>query len=234
MPGIELDEAQRRDLLQSIQDRGVDYVVQEAVTLSSMPVWRDGRLQPRPFTLRLFLGKFGDRWQLMPGGFVRIAENADARAVSLQQGGATADAWVLSDGPVGETTLLPTPERMAVQRAVGMLPSRAADNLFWVGRYVERLEATLRLVRALINRMAEADDTAAPIIASIDALFESWNAIPSETRQAPAGLVARTVLLGGELEGSLSWLTKAHASQPPSFGIAFRPMRGGRSTIWSR
>ena len=209
MPGVELDEAQYRSLLQSIQDRGVDYVVQEAVTLSSMPVWRDGRLQPRPFTLRLFLGKLGDSWQLMPGGFVRIAEHADARAVSLQHGGATADAWVLSDGPVGETTLLPTPERITVQRAIGMLPSRAADNLFWVGRYVERLEATLRLVRALINRMAEADDTAAPVIASINALLERWNAIPAETCRAPAGLVARTVLMGGEPEGSLPWLARA-------------------------
>ena len=112
--GAKLGEAQRRALIQSIRDRGVDYVAQEAVTLSSMPVWRDGRLQPRPFTLRLFLAKVGERWQVMPGGFVRIAENADARAVSLQRGAATADAWVLAHGPVAETTLLPTPERIAV------------------------------------------------------------------------------------------------------------------------
>ena len=151
------------ELVRSIRDRGIDYVVQEAVTLSSMPVWREGRLQPRPFTLRLFLAKVGDRWQVMPGGFVRIAEHADARAVSLQRGGATADAWVLTHGPVGETSLLPHPERMPVQRAAGLLPSRAADNLFWVGRYIERAEATLRLVRAIINRLAEADDAAAPV-----------------------------------------------------------------------
>ena len=98
--GAKLDDAQRQALIRSIRDRGIDYVVQEAVTLSSMPVWRDGRLQPRPFTLRLFLAKVGDRWQVMPGGFVRIADNADARAVSLQRGAATADAWVLSHGPV--------------------------------------------------------------------------------------------------------------------------------------
>ena len=55
---------------------------------------------------------------------------------------------------------------MPVQRASGLLPSRAADNLFWVGRYVERAEATLRLVRAIINRVAEADDAAAPVIAT--------------------------------------------------------------------
>ena len=97
------------------------------------PAWRDGRLQPRPFTLRLFLAKVGARWQVMPGGLVRIAESADARAVSLQRGAATADAWVLSDAPVAETTLLPAPKSITVQRATGALPSRAADNLFWLG-----------------------------------------------------------------------------------------------------
>ncbi len=32
-----------------------------------------------------------------------------------------------------------------VRRIMGNLPSRAADNLFWLGRYLERAEATLRL-----------------------------------------------------------------------------------------
>jgi uncharacterized circularly permuted ATP-grasp superfamily protein/uncharacterized alpha-E superfamily protein len=201
--GAKLDEAQRQSLMQAIHDRGVDYVVQEAVTLSSMPVWRDGQLQPRPFTLRLFLAKTGGRWQVLPAGFVRIAEDIDARAVSLQRGAATADAWVLAHGPVAETTLLPTPERMPVQRATGLLPSRAADNLFWVGRYVERAEATLRLVRAIINRVAEADDAAAPVIASIGSLLAAWNAIPEETNLAPETFIARAVLTRADLEGAL-------------------------------
>jgi len=201
--GAKLDEAQRRSLMQAIRDRGVDYVVQEAVTLSSMPVWRDGQLRPRPFTLRLFLAKTGERWQVLPAGFVRIAEDVDARAVSLQRGAATADAWVLARGPVAETTLLPTPERMPVQRATGLLPSRAADNLFWVGRYVERAEATLRLVRAIINRVAEADDAAAPVIASIGSLLAAWNAIPQETNLAPETFIARAVLTRADLEGAL-------------------------------
>jgi uncharacterized circularly permuted ATP-grasp superfamily protein/uncharacterized alpha-E superfamily protein len=204
-----LDDAARKTLMQSIRDRGVDYVAQEAVTLSSMPVWRDGRLQPRPFILRLFVAKVGERWQVMPGGFVRTADSADARAVSLQRGAATADAWVLAHGPVAETTLLPTADRMPVQRASGLLPSRAADNLFWVGRYVERAEATLRLVRAMINRLAEADDAAAPVIASIGSLLGAWNTIPAEDDRAPAVFTARAALTRSDLEGSLPYLVGA-------------------------
>ena len=147
--------------------------MQEAVTLSTMPVWRDGRLEPRPFILRLFLGRLGDSWPVMPGGFVRIADNADARAVSLQRGGATADAWVLSEGPVGETHAAPdagTHRHPAGGRRAAE-PRRRQPVLG--RRYVERAEATLRLVRALINRMTEADDAAAPMIARISALLGS-------------------------------------------------------------
>jgi uncharacterized circularly permuted ATP-grasp superfamily protein/uncharacterized alpha-E superfamily protein len=221
--GAQLDDVQRQELIRSIGDRGVDYVVQEAVTLSSMPVWRDGRLQPRPFTLRLFLAKIGERWQVMPGGFVRIAEHGDARAVSLQRGAATADAWVLTHGPVGETTLLPQPERMPVQRAAGLLPSRAADNLFWVGRYVERAEATLRLVRAMINRIAEADDAAAPVIASICALLQVWNAIPANTSQASPVFIARAMLTRADLNGSLPDLVGAARSAASVIRDRFSP-----------
>jgi uncharacterized circularly permuted ATP-grasp superfamily protein/uncharacterized alpha-E superfamily protein len=218
-----LDDAQHQALIASIRDRGVDYVAQEAVTLSSMPVWRDGRLQPRPFTLRLFLAKVGERWQVMPGGFVRIAENADARAVSLQRGAATADAWVLARGPVAETTLLPTAERIQVQRATGLLPSRAADNLFWVGRYVERAEATLRLVRAMINRAAEADETAAPVIAGIGLLLEAWDAVPAETGGAMAAFIARAALSRADLPGSLPYLAGAARSAASVIRDRFSP-----------
>jgi len=232
--GAELDDAQRHKLIELIRDRGVDYVAQEAVTLSSMPVWREGRLRPRPFTLRLFLAKVGERWQVMPGGFVRIAENADARAMSLQRGAATADAWVLTHGPVGETTLLPTAERMQVQRATGLLPSRAADNLFWVGRYVERAEATLRLVRAMINRSAEADDAAALVIASIGGFLGAWNAVATPTLPFPLGgegregaamaaFTARAVLTRGDPEGSLPHLTRAARSAASVIRDRFSP-----------
>ena len=207
--GGALDEAERERIMQEIADRGADFVLQEAVTLSTMPAWQDGRLEPRPFVLRLFLARVGDGWQVMPGGFVRIADSADARAVNLQKGARTADAWVLSEGPVAPTTLLPLAERIAIKRATGVLPSRAADNLFWVGRYLERAEATLRLVRALMNRLTEGDEAAAPTIARISALLGAWSAGPSDIPHAKAALIARAALQREDLAGSLPYLVHA-------------------------
>jgi uncharacterized circularly permuted ATP-grasp superfamily protein/uncharacterized alpha-E superfamily protein len=207
--GAKLDDAERAALIDAIRNRGIDYVAQEAVTLSSMPVWRDGLLQPRPFTLRIFLNKVAGRWQAMPGGFVRIADTADARAVSLERGAATADAWLLARGPVGETTLLPVADRIEVQRASGILPSRAADNLFWVGRYVERAEATLRLVRAMTNRAAEADETTAPMLSALGSLLQAWSAVPDGTGGAQTAFLVRAALTNVQLSGALPALTGA-------------------------
>jgi uncharacterized circularly permuted ATP-grasp superfamily protein/uncharacterized alpha-E superfamily protein len=201
--GATLDADQRAHIAQAITDRGIDFVLQEAVKLSTMPVWHEGGLEPRPFILRLYLARVGEGWTVMPGGFVRIADDIDAHAVSLQKGGRTADACVLSERPVAETTLLPTPERIAIQRATGVLPSRAAYNLFWVGRYVERAEATLRLVRALINRITEAGEAAAPITARVSAILEAWSAGPNDIPNAKPALIAEAALTRRDCEGSL-------------------------------
>jgi uncharacterized circularly permuted ATP-grasp superfamily protein/uncharacterized alpha-E superfamily protein len=221
--GASLDAPRRKRVMQAIADRGIDFVAQEAVTLSTMPVWRERKLEPRPFGLRLFLARVGDGWQVMSGGFVRIADGDDARAVSLQRGGRTADAWVLSDTPVVETTLLPKPERIAIKRATGVLPSRAADNLFWVGRYVERAEATLRLVRALINRTTEADATAAPLVARISDLLGAWSAGPIDIPHARAALIARAALTRGGYDGSLPHLVGAARSAASVIRDRFSP-----------
>ncbi|HUI97772.1 MAG TPA: circularly permuted type 2 ATP-grasp protein, partial [Xanthobacteraceae bacterium] len=207
--GAALAPPERARIVQAIADRGVDYVAQEAVTLSTMPVWRDNRFEPHPFSLRLFLARVGADWQVMPGGFVRIADDHDARAVSLQRGGRTADAWVLSERPVAYMSLLPTPEHIAIKRASGVLPSRAADNLFWVGRYLERAEATLRLVRALINRLTEGDEAAAPLIARIAALLGAWSAGPIDIPSAKPTLIARAALTRGDFAGALPSLARA-------------------------
>jgi uncharacterized alpha-E superfamily protein len=119
--------------------------------------------------------------------------------------------------------LLPTAERIQVQRATGLLPSRAADNLFWVGRYVERAEATLRLVRAMINRAAEADETAAPVIAGIGLLLEAWDAVPAETGGAMAAFIARAALSRADLPGSLPYLAGAARSAASVIRDRFSP-----------
>jgi uncharacterized circularly permuted ATP-grasp superfamily protein len=145
----ELSRSERERLKTAINDRGIDYVGQELVRLSTTPVWDQGRITPRPFVLRVFAAATPDGWTIMPGGFCRIADQLDARAVSMGDGARAADVWVVSDKTVSTASLLPPMDTVRIRRIAGVVPSRAADNLFWLGRYLERAEATLRLVRAL-------------------------------------------------------------------------------------
>jgi uncharacterized circularly permuted ATP-grasp superfamily protein/uncharacterized alpha-E superfamily protein len=207
--GAALDPTERADLLDAIAHRGIDFVAQEAVALSTTPVWNPaGRLEPRPFILRLYLARIDGGWRVLPGGFVRVADNVDARAISLQQGGRTADAWVVSEQPVGELAPPSTPERLGARRPLGTLPSRAAANLFWVARYVERAEATLRLVRALVNRETESDAAASTVVGRITDLLVTLNAVPEDETDGRPASVAATALQNG-LDGALPYLVSA-------------------------
>src|ERR1700744_4056069 len=143
----ELPADERERLKSAIATRGIDYVGQELVRLSTTPVWDNGRITPRPFVLRVFAAATPNGWTIMPGGFCRIADQADARAVSMGDGARASDVWVVSDRAVSPTTLLPAGDNVRIRRIAGVVPSRAADNLFWLGRYLECAEATLRLIR---------------------------------------------------------------------------------------
>src|ERR1700719_2761456 len=136
----ELPLPERERLKNAISERGIDFVGQELVRLSTMPVWDQGRITPRPFVLRVFAAATPQGWTVMPGGFCRIAEQADARAVSMGDGARAADVLVISDQAVPATTLLPAVDTVRIRRIAGWVPSRAADNLFWLGRYLESAE----------------------------------------------------------------------------------------------
>jgi len=159
----------------------------------------------------------------MPGGFARVADDINARVVTLQQGGRTADAWVLSDEPVDETTLLPTPDRIAINRATGALPSRAAANLFWLARYVERAEATLRLVRALLNRATESNEAAIAVNEQILSLLGAWSAVPTDLPNTKPALVALAALQRRDLIGALPNLVGAAQSAASVIRDRFSP-----------
>ena len=117
----------------AIRDRPFDFVGQEVVRLSTTPAWRDGRLTPSPFVLRVYAAATKDGWRVMPGGFCRTSDRADARAISMGEGAEAADVWVISDQPVERVSLLAGREDVKVRRIPGHLPSRAADNLYLAG-----------------------------------------------------------------------------------------------------
>ena len=207
----ELSASERERLKSAINDRGIDYVGQELVRLSTTPVWDQGRITPRPFVLRVFAAATPGGWTIMPGGFCRIADQPDARAVSMGDGARAADVWVVSDKAVSTATLLPTGDSVRIRRIAGWVPSRAADNLFWLGRYLERAEATLRLLRALGTQResGKGSSTALHSVERIQRLLVTWGATSQATRAQPAKVAAEALQSQEKFGSALSLLRAA-------------------------
>lgn len=157
----------------------MDYVGQEVVRLSTTPAIVEDQLTPLPFTLRVFVARdAAGGWRIMPGGFARLAAHGDIRAALMGEGDLSADTCIIDDLPVPPDTLLGS-DSPPIRRVGGMLPAKAADNLYWLGRYIERAEATLRVIRAVVGGSIEADlgpTLASPTMSGLIDMLVGWNA----------------------------------------------------------
>ena len=208
----ELSDAERTDLLARMADRPEDFVGQEVARLSTTPVLRDDRLEPAPFVLRVFVTATADGYCVMPGGFCRTSDRLDVRAISMGEGTRTADVWVIGETPEERITLLSSQDEVQVRRIMGNLPGRAADNLFWLGRYLERAEATLRLARSLCTSLMDAEAAIHGVgetLVRLQELLIAWGALDEEALGGRAVEAARTALHDQSAYGSVIYLVRA-------------------------
>ena len=154
--GQSLTREELTALEQKIRARPAHYVAQKQVMACTTPALIGEEVQPRRFVVRSYLSAYGDSYTVMNGGLSRITQSNDSLVVSLQKGGRSKDTWILSDGPVSPVTLLPsTTQPIAISRGGNDLPSRLAEDLFWLGRYSERTDAQARLARGTVARMVD-------------------------------------------------------------------------------
>jgi uncharacterized circularly permuted ATP-grasp superfamily protein/uncharacterized alpha-E superfamily protein len=178
--GEKLSREQLQNLADKIRANPLAYVGQDHLNLSTTPVLTDEGIQPRHLVVRTYLAATENAFTLMPGGLSRFTASGDTMVVSLQQGGGSKDTWVLTTGPVSTFSLLrPTVGPVELSRGGSDLPSRAADNLFWLGRYVERAESLVRLLRGILVRLTEksglADVPELPsLLRALTSLFQSF------------------------------------------------------------
>jgi uncharacterized circularly permuted ATP-grasp superfamily protein/uncharacterized alpha-E superfamily protein len=169
--GRNMTEDERDDLIAAIQRRPHDFVGQQQVSFSTAPSWLHQKIESRGVVLRAYVSASGESCVAMPGGLTRVSAAAGNPVISMQSGGGSKDTWVLSEGSSPATTLLSAIGQPSSQNQIrGELTSRVADNLFWLGRYAERLEGALRLLRAVLTRMT--DDTTPESPAELARLIE--------------------------------------------------------------
>jgi uncharacterized circularly permuted ATP-grasp superfamily protein/uncharacterized alpha-E superfamily protein len=145
----------RAKLIQAIHAAPCEFVAQERVTPSRAPAWVEDHLASRSVVVRGYVANSGNSFAVLPGGLTRVSKNPEELVVSMQSGGGSKDTWVLAN----ETASRPEPPPLALEpRLVDHVsqgvPSRAADHLFWLGRYTERLEQLLRVLRCVLGRVS--------------------------------------------------------------------------------
>ncbi|GGB85917.1 hypothetical protein GCM10011352_09740 [Marinobacterium zhoushanense] len=144
----ELDEVKRR-----ICDDPIHYVAQQTNLPGSSPSWQQQELLPRATVLRSFAVADQSAYSVMPGGLTRVASSTEQAIVSNQLGATSKDTWVLASEPQRRVSFFDERQPSYREDQTSDLPSRVVENLFWLGRYSERAEAAMRLMRTVFIQL---------------------------------------------------------------------------------
>jgi uncharacterized circularly permuted ATP-grasp superfamily protein/uncharacterized alpha-E superfamily protein len=162
--GSELSRDKLDTLRQKILARPHLFVGQEAISMSTVPVLMKDGIKPRHTVLRSFLVSDENDYMVMPGGLTRVSSEENKLVVSNQSGGMSKDTWVLATEPEKFVSLLSERRqaRLAPDKG-GEVPGRVADNMFWVGRYLERADFSSRILRLALQfvETGESEETSA-------------------------------------------------------------------------
>jgi uncharacterized circularly permuted ATP-grasp superfamily protein/uncharacterized alpha-E superfamily protein len=201
-----------------IQADSTAHTIQAHMPLSQTPVWHSPQgaaskvsIEPRSAVLRVFaLRDARNHWRVLPGGLARLAGEAVPDIASMQRGGSSADIWVIGGRAEGE----PLPASRGPKTAVPQLfsapkrvvTSRAAENLFWFGRYTERAENTVRLARLCLDALNGEKPASKAFWNWLDALIREQGMIPEEVPSSASKRVFERTLIRhlDGVEGSTS------------------------------
>ncbi len=211
--GASLSGEEKAQLLAAMAQRPFDYVGQEIVHLSTTPALVEGAFAPRPFTLRAFVARNGDGdWVVMPGGFARLSSRGDLRTSLIGEGDFSADVCIVDDEPVEQHVLLGHDVAPVIRRSGGILSSQAADNLFWLSRYSERAEITVRIIRSLLGSSIEVDGYSRLGAHSRQRLVDllvRWGAVPAAAAQLPLPQLCGRAFREQSMAGGIGALVNA-------------------------
>lgn len=178
------------------------YMANALVRPSVAPAWEHRGIRPRYNILRVFACATEQGVTVMPGGLAMTATDIQTLMGAAPERQQSKDIWVLSDQPVVPFSLISSLQSVPELRRSSDLPSRVADNLLWLGRYLERAEGLVRLLRSVYKRLsgeAVANDIAElPYLLN---LLRADNTIPKPAENADS--VPRDHVLDVQLQAAL-------------------------------
>lgn len=151
--GHTLSESDKKNVLARIEKAPYNFVAQSYISPSYIPAWQEQQLKTRPSIFRTFTVATESTYAVMSGGLTRVGLSGQDSFVSNQVGSQSKDTWILASEPEKQLSLVE--DRSIAQES--NLPSRVVENLFWLGRYAERAESTIRLIRTVFMQLNSID-----------------------------------------------------------------------------
>ena len=150
--GNNLDEQELSDLIKKIQRNPSYYVGQEIIDFSTVPSFHKGKIEPRNAVIRSFAFLNKDEFKVMPSGLVRVSASKDSLVVSNQKGGTSKDLWILGKNEefTGNNVFK---NREVIDSRLENISTKRAENLFWLGRYLNRAITVARMIRFNLKSM---------------------------------------------------------------------------------
>jgi uncharacterized circularly permuted ATP-grasp superfamily protein/uncharacterized alpha-E superfamily protein len=145
-----LSSTEKEELKRMISQRPHEFIAQQEVSLSTTPSLVDGNIEPRYAALRAFMVADETGYHVMQGGLTRSSPVKDRFVISNQYGGLSKDTWIVSDKTEEIQEKIVLANLAGVNKHIS-LPSRSAENLFWVGRYCERAMSIIKFMNITIN-----------------------------------------------------------------------------------
>ncbi|MDX1605353.1 MAG: circularly permuted type 2 ATP-grasp protein, partial [Candidatus Competibacterales bacterium] len=204
--GRQLTAAGREALREAIADQPERFAAREPLTTAPAPCLGEDGVRLQPAWLRAFLVADEDAYRVMPGGLGWQGRATPAGAVGK-------DVWVLASQPVAPLTLLSATARAAPGTDVGGPSSRVAEKLFWLGRYAERVEGTVRLLRVVLLEQLEQAATRDPVgalpvllraLTWLTETFPGFAGSAAENLPEDPGPELASLLLDPDRDGSLA------------------------------
>jgi uncharacterized circularly permuted ATP-grasp superfamily protein/uncharacterized alpha-E superfamily protein len=185
--GDELEGNMREAFVARLRATPDCFVAQEKIDVAQSPALSKSDITLRSAVVRSYALLSNGNFQVMPGGLMLANASPDAHSIdqniAIARGACSKDLWVRSESPVEHFSLLPSATHLVeLSRGGADLPSRSADNLFWLGRYTERAEAMARLARYVLGRLAEEGDES---LASSPALLPLLEVLATSSESSP-------------------------------------------------
>ena len=173
--GSSLDKAQREEMADRIKAEPRRFIAQEVIQFKDIDVVdpETGEMSPRKCDLRAFVvtGKNTHVWY---SGLTRYSSVPGQMIVNSSQGGGFKDTWVLAKDTGVEHDSAPGSESINLlaqsrKHSLALVTASKAGNLYWLGRYTERVFTTLNQFFPFYDRVMDTDvDAFRPFARALD------------------------------------------------------------------